>query len=177
MAMNEKNETFALPVFDNDSAKVQALLKQIGGKPNKTVLIAPYATTSVLIPPPDDFWTTIVSTLQERGYTVVTNCSEKEVPLKGTSSILIPYAHIVPFLDTAGYFIGVRSGLCDIISTTKAKKIILHPYEAQNWPDGASLAFTGLNNMGLCDNAIELEATPNWNNVKELENRILCEIN
>ena len=76
---------------------------------------------------------------------------------RGDAPALCRYAEIVPFLDRAGMFIGIRSGLCDIVATSRCRKIILHTYRAKWWPDGKSIAYTGLNHMGLCDDAIELE--------------------
>jgi hypothetical protein len=174
LAMNlPEGITPETPEFDRDPEKIDALFAQTGAVPGKTVLIAPYATTSVGNPPPPEFWRRVVDALNARGYSVLTNCAGNERPLPDTQPLLIPYALSAPFLDAAGGFIGIRSGLCDIISTTMAKKIILHPYEAQNWPDGTSLAFTGLNRMGLCDDAIELEAAPKWGDWEAIAERIL----
>jgi hypothetical protein len=162
-----------MPEFDYDANKINALFAKVRAMPGKTVLIAPYSASFYGYEPPAEFWMKIVDILQQRGYGVLTNCAGKEHPLPGTRPLLVPYALSVPFLNAAGGFIGIRSGLCDIISTTTAKKIILYPYEAQNWPDGTSLAFTGLNHMGLCDDAIELEATPKWGNWEAIAERML----
>ena len=45
----------------------------------------------------------------------------------------------------------------NIIAGAHCKKVILHTYEAKWWRDGMSIPYTGLNNMGLCDDAVELE--------------------
>ena len=37
-------------------------------------------------------------------------------------------------------------------------KRLLFTYKAQFWPAGNSIAYTGLCNMGLCDDAVEIEA-------------------
>ena len=46
--------------------------------------------------------------------------------------------------------------MCDIVAGAACKKIILHTFKARWWLDGRSIVYTGLNNMGLCDDAIEL---------------------
>ena len=50
--------------------------------------------------------------------------------------------------------IGLRSGLCDVIASAKAKKIILYPDRFYG-PD-SFLNFFSLNRMELCDDAEEL---------------------
>ncbi|MDR1533181.1 MAG: hypothetical protein LBS62_13550 [Clostridiales bacterium] len=162
-----------IPQFDYDLNKIDALFAQVSAVQGKTVLIAPYSASLRGLEPPQEFWIQIVGTLQSRGYSMLTNCAGKEQPLPNTKPLLVPYALSVPFLNAAGGFIGIRSGLCDIISTTTAKKIILYPYEAIYWPDGMSLAFTGLNHMGLCDDAVELEFAPMWANMDEITKKVL----
>ena len=60
------------------------------------------------------------------------------------------------FVEKAGIFIGVRSGFCDVISASKAKKIIL--YDAENrFYNSSAFEYFSLNHMGLCRDAIEIE--------------------
>jgi hypothetical protein len=162
-----------IPEFDADSKIIDELFEKTKAQFYKTVLISPFTSSLTESSPPSELWQIIINELINRGYSVLTNCAANEEPLPNAKPILVPYRHIVPFLDAAGGFIGLRSGLCDIISTTKAKKIILHPYEAKYWPDGTSLKFTGLNHMGLCDDAIEFEAAPAWGNWEQIASDIL----
>lgn len=92
----------------------------------KTVLLSPYANTIYSLS--HDFWEKLAKVLIEEGYTVCTNsCGESEPPIKGTEGIFIPYNQVIDFLDKAGYFIGMRSGLCDIVSSTSAKMVMFYP--------------------------------------------------
>jgi len=92
----------------------------------KTVLLSPYANTIYSMP--NEFWENLADELVNSGYTVCTNsCGENEPPIKGTEGVFIPYNKVVDFLDKAGCFVGMRSGLCDIVSSTKAKMVVLYP--------------------------------------------------
>jgi hypothetical protein len=53
-------------------------------------------------------------------------------------------------------FIGVRSGLCDIISSAKCTKIILYEKEGLFYKS-SQYDYFSLAKMGLCDDAIEIE--------------------
>lgn len=168
------------PEFDWDEAKLQALFSDHSLKPGKTVLLSPHSTGLEAFRPPQSFWEEIANCLKTEGYTVCTNCAGDEAPVAGTQAVFVPYSMVVPFLEKAGAFIGLRSGLCDIISTAHCKKIIIHLYQAKWWPDGNSIAYTGLNNMGLCADAVEMEygrANPNdlKKQTQELQRRILQE--
>ena len=60
------------------------------------------------------------------------------------------------FVEKAGFFIGVRSGLCDIISNAKAGKVIL--YDAQNrFFNGSAFEYFSLEKMGLCKDLLEIQ--------------------
>lgn len=145
------------PVFSTDHKKLQRYFQEYDLQPGRTVLIAPYSTGLAEYLPPDSFWIELVGVLKTLGYSVCTNCAGDEKPIMGTTGLCVPLSEIVPFLNMAGGFIGIRSGLCDVISTSDCKKVILHTYEAKWWPVGRSVGFTGLVGMGLCDDAVEIE--------------------
>lgn len=100
----------------------------------KTVLISPYEQTvsvkneSVL---PGKFWEDIAEAYKKLGYMVLTNCKNtvSEPPIKGTFACYPSFSGIHLFVEKCGTFVGMRSGLTDIIAMTKAKKIILYPSE------------------------------------------------
>lgn len=163
-----------LPEFSDDEDRINRIFEKNHLIPGKTVLIAPYSTGLGSITP--DFWDTIVKELDYYGYTVCTNCFGDERPLEGTTPLSLSYKDSVPFLNKAGVFMGIRSGLCDIISSSTCKKIIIHTKYAQHWPDGNSLPYTGLNNMGICKDAIEYELEYNNANKYMIQDQILIKM-
>ena len=152
----EREPKAQMPRFSQDIHKVRTQMREKGLPPGKTVLLAPYSTCSKTYLPPDSFWEAIASYLRESGYTVATNCFGREKPVKGTAAISIEYPDIVPFLNEAGSFIGIRSGLCDIISQSSCRKIIIHTKKSDFWPEGQSKTFVGLNTMWSDMSATEL---------------------
>ena len=121
------------------------------------VVIAPYSNGNMKGQIADGFWGSLVEQLQKQGFIVFTNCGKAEKPLPQTEPISLPYGEMISFLNNATAFIGVRSGLCEIVSSAKCKKIIIHLHKSHWWPDGHSLEYTNLTNMGLCDDALEFE--------------------
>ena len=162
------------PHFTDSEERIDHIFEANNLIPGKTVLIAPYSTgLGSLV---QGFWDTIVKELNYRGFTVCTNCFGDEQPLEGTVPLALPYKDSVPFLNKAGYFMGIRCGICDIISSSTCKKFIIHTYYAQHWPNGNSIPYTGLNNMGLCMDAIEYELAPGNVNMYEIQNQILIKM-
>lgn len=151
------NAEKTMPIFDNNTEKINNIFKDYELDAKKVILLAPYTTGLKDYMIPVTFWEHLAEALVGKGYTVLTNCSGDELPIKYTMPILISYNLIVPFLNKTAGFIGIRSGLCDIISTSMCKKAILHTYKAQYWPDGKSIEYTGLYNMGLSKSVYETE--------------------
>lgn len=144
-------------VFNSHEYVYEKYFYKTGLVVGKTILLSPYSTGLKKYELPKDFWVLLVNYFKEKGYICVTNCFGNEEPITGSSGVAIPYSDSVPFTDLCGTYIGIRSGLCDIISSSKCKKIIIHTYEAKYWPNGNSISYTGLNDMGICEDAIELE--------------------
>lgn len=144
------------PVFSDATSAIMVCFEENGLSVGKTVLLSPYSTCSASFLPPSSMWEQLAKLLKEKGYTVATNCFGSEEPVKGTVRLSVDYAHIVPFLNCAGYFIGVRSGLCDIISSSLCQKFIVHISESAYWPNGRSISFVGLKNMNMCSDTYEI---------------------
>ena len=144
------------PEFLQDRGKIKKWFQDYGLKEGKTVLLAPYSTGLEKFLPPETYWEEITHRLQKEGYTVCTNCFGEEKPIEGTVRISIPFSEIVPFLDMAGSFWGIRSGLCDIISTSTCEKVVIHLYKAKWWPDGRSIPYTGIKSL-FPGNVTEIE--------------------
>lgn len=109
------------------------------------MILAPYAG-SFVSEIPIGFWEKLALRLREQGYSVCTNCAaDKEVPVRGTIPVTFPYSWAVDFVDFAGVFVALRSGLCDIVSSSNAKMVILY----EDGFNASSLEYFGLVNMGI----------------------------
>ena len=147
------------------------IFEQYDLREGKTVLLSPYANTAADIPM--SAWEELATDLKAHGYDVCTNVSsESELPVTGTKGVFIPYAKLLDFLNKAGGFIGLRSGLCDIISTTTAKKVILYPpgitFFYSSYYDYFSLERMGLAEKDLLE--IEFEEECMDKNIEKIKN-------
>ena len=113
------------PKTDIDQTVIQSLFEEKNLCKNKTVIISPYANSEVGFSPV--FWREIVDLLRKTGYDVATMCHGTEAPIKGTVPIDFSLKIANSVLEYAGYFIGVRSGFCDVTIKSDCKKIILYP--------------------------------------------------
>ncbi len=143
------------PVLKDVDRELEQLFKEKGLEPGNTVVLAPYSNT--LADLPDEFWKRLAGKLKKAGFTVFTNSSgSHEPPIKETKAVFFSLDIAPQFVEKAGFFIGVRSGLCDIISNAKAKKIIL--YDAQNrFFNGSAFEYFSLKKMGLCSDLLEIQ--------------------
>jgi hypothetical protein len=149
----------AAPEFPPKPADSQAaggFLRERGLQEGRTVILAPYATTlfnSVPMP----VWERLAARLLAMGYSVCTNSSGAGEPaVAGTQAAFFPIGRVAEIAERAGWFIGVRSGLCDIVSGAACVKIILYP-RGFVFGAGTYLDYFGMGRMGLCGDAVELE--------------------
>ena len=140
----------------NASPGLESHFRSLGFRKGRSVLLAPYANAfQSALATKTDFWERLASELANRGYDVATNCAGEERPIEGTSSCLIPHDKIISFLNYAGGFIGIRSGLCDVAQTAFDCTMVLL-YERNV---GVSKEMWSLKKMGLRDDAVEFEYT------------------
>lgn len=102
--------------------------------PGKSVILAPYAKSVTALKMA--VWEQIVKEYQNRGYACYTNVAGEEKPLPDTQAVSPAIAQICSLVEQAGTFIGIRSGLCDVIGDTTCKKIALYPdyqYSDTKW--------------------------------------------
>lgn len=143
------------PILKDESQRVDEIFDKYGLKAGETVVLSPYSNT--LSDLPDEFWIELAKSLTTKGYCVVTNCGGKsEIAIQGTIGAFFPLDVAPQFVEKAGYFIGVRSGLCDVISGSKARKIILYD-KGNRFYMGSAFEYFNLRGMELCDDALELE--------------------
>lgn len=105
-----------------DSRLDVTLLEEKGLLKGKSVILAPY--TNTVRPLPFRFWTVLAERLTEMKYKVFTNIVGKQKPVKGSQSIEIPLHQIGNYLEYAGFFVALRSGLCDIAGRSRCRQII-----------------------------------------------------
>lgn len=121
--------------------------------PDKTVILSPYAKSVINLP--ERVWEDIVEDYKSREYNIYTNVVGDEKPLKGTKGISPDISQIQSLVEHAGTFIGIRSGLCDVIKYADCKKIALFPdynYSDTKWK------------------AIDMYYLDGWENIEVKEN-------
>lgn len=94
-------------------------------KKNRAVILSPYAKSVTALPA--KVWEDLISDYRGRGYQIFTNVAGDEVPLQGTTSISPAINEMKSIVERAGTFIGIRSGICDVIRTADCRKIALYP--------------------------------------------------
>lgn len=93
----------------------------VGGK---KVIISPFAKSVASLP--ERLWTDMVDDLKALGYDLYTNVCGDEKALPGTKPISPTIAEMKSAVEQAGLFIGIRSGMCDVIKTADCRKIALY---------------------------------------------------
>lgn len=125
-----------LPV-SNSIKEAKKLFKSMNLTRGKTVLIAPFAK-SYPHKLSENWWSLVVSKLLNEGFKVVNNIasgvsfSSKDIRdnvdfIEGSIPLVIPIGLVIPFAELCGSFIGVRSGLCDLLAFSNTNKIIIYP--------------------------------------------------
>jgi len=94
-------------------------------KKNKTLIISPYAKSVSNIPM--SYWEKIITDYSSKGFDIYTNTVGEEEALQGTKRIEIPLDEIQSAVEYAGHFIGIRSGLCDVIKYADCNKTAVYP--------------------------------------------------
>ena len=143
------------PVFKNVDQELEPLFREYRLEPGNTVVLSPYSNT--LEDLPREFWNALARRLKQAGFKVCTNSSgDTEPAAEGTIPVFFPLNIAPQWIEKAGYFIGVRSGFCDVISGAKAKKIILYGSQDRFF-NGSAYEYFNLKDMGLCEDAIEIQ--------------------
>ena len=151
--------TWTQPEFPWTPEEVEEIFQVHGLRPGKTALIAPYAGKNDMWGIPAGFYEKLAQQLLMEGFTVCTNSydPQREPAVPGTAPILIPHRLMRAFCEKAGCFIGLRSGLCDIVSAAKdCKKIILYGEMTIPSASASHQEFFSLDAMGLCGDCLEV---------------------
>ena len=117
-----------------------------------SVIFSPFAKSVPVFPAA--FWRDIVKYYKDKGYSCFTNVAGKEHPLPGTLGISPDISQMQSAVEYAGTFVGIRSGLCDVIKYAKCRKIALYPdycYCDTRWKAIEMYALEGWENIAVKD--------------------------
>jgi hypothetical protein len=91
----------------------------------RAVLMTPYAKS--VVPVPWSFWEHTAARHVSQGDVVATVVHGDEAPVPGTLALEIPIPELLDAVEHAGTFISLRSGLCDVVHTARARKVHVFP--------------------------------------------------
>ena len=153
------------PKLRNADKEIMRLFEQYCLQMGNTVLLSPYSNTLAELP--GDFWKSLAHGLKQKGFCVCTNSSsDREPALEGTVAVFFSLNIAPQVVEKAGYFIGIRSGFCDVISGVKAKKIILY-YAKERFFNSSTYEYFSLEKMGLSKDVIEIQFDSDDNQLYE----------
>ena len=140
----------------------------------KTVLFAPHANSFDEGFIPFVFWETLNFELHSLGYKVIVNSNNKQfTDLQKIISVDFSLSEAIPFVEMCKVFVGVRSGFCDLISSSKSQKYIIYP--KIDWYSGTFLSGSSLKSMGLIEDAIS-EFEIDCDSIQQIINTLVKEI-
>lgn len=100
----------------------------------KSVVLSPYAKSVTNIDM--EYWRQMIAYYKERGFELYTNVTSEEDALSGTKRLEVSLEEIQSVVEHAGTFIGLRSGLCDVIKYADCDKTAIYPdvyYSDTQW--------------------------------------------
>jgi hypothetical protein len=94
-----------------------------------TAILSPCAHNFPALP--GEFFERLAARLREIGLSVATNCGAPgEQPVAGTAPLRFPLEAAIQAAEYAGFFVGYRSGFCDLIHTARCRKLFVYPDKA-----------------------------------------------
>lgn len=110
---------YEIPKINQENAKNFFLENNI--KPEKTVILVPYAQTSPCMHQND--FQLLIDYCNNSGYAIYTNCSSKQEPLKGTKKLVTPVDDFCAIIQHGSLVVGVQCGLIDTLVWLNDEKI------------------------------------------------------
>lgn len=123
-------DEWSKPDFCNLTSELKQKYDNLGIVPQKTVIVSPYAYSVKTLPV--WFWDRLACKLKEKGYQVFVSINDQNElnVFDNMKTIFFPYEESKAVLEYAGYFLGLRSGLCDIVALVEGcRQIVLYPEE------------------------------------------------
>jgi tetratricopeptide (TPR) repeat protein len=112
---------------------------------DNTLVLFPYAQSMPFaqsLPEVRQHFAVLAARSAAHGMHVVTSVVGTEPPIEGAPPISIPFDVLQPFAEFAGYAVTMRSGVTDVLSAARCKKV--HIYPSQWWADYGSCIQDGL---------------------------------
>lgn len=125
--------TYEEPQFNWKPDRKAEIIKQYNLLKDKTVIFAPYAVSVPLIS--KNLWNQLVEHYQKKGFRVLTNVKDNsEDPLDGTEGISLRLDEMYFVAEYGGHFVGLRSGLCDLLAYSKCCMTVVYPAnKSKDW--------------------------------------------
>lgn len=104
-----------------------------------------------------EVWGRLCRRLMERGITPVANLGPKATALTGVASLAIPLPLFRAVTLAAGYFYGVRSGICDLVCDLECRKTVVYPNTEYGFGSVHSFAHFGKYNLAFPPHEVILD--------------------
>ncbi len=109
-----------------DYADAAKLFNKLNLPIGRTIILSPHAQT-VKRMISGKFWERLVKECKAKNFVPVTNVVSGEDPISGTVGVTFPLNNIIANFNLAGHAIMLRSGLCDLVSSSSARISVLYP--------------------------------------------------
>ena len=75
-----------------------------------------------------NFWEEVCEWLLKNDFSVAINSKNHEASIKSKyNAVEIPLQEVIPFANYCGFFIGIRSGFCELICFSSCHKKVIYP--------------------------------------------------
>lgn len=140
------------PAFLPLTGELEKKYLEAGLKKGRTVIIAPFAYSVKNLPV--WFWDEMAERLRIKGYEVFAsmNTAIEVNPFDRMEAFFFPFEECGAVLRYCGYFLALRSGLCDIVSMIPCRRVLLYPEEMDPLDyrvHRSDMAFSGFGTMGF----------------------------
>lgn len=123
LGLSQKTKPSKPQICSKDIKTAREIFKRNNFVRGKTVIIAPEASS--ISEMPHDFWQKVVDECQKKQLKVIVNGNK--YTLKGATNLKFSLKEAIPILELAGYFVSIRSGLCDLVASANCRKFIIYP--------------------------------------------------
>jgi hypothetical protein len=141
--------------------KAKRMLLSSGLKPGSTIIIFPNALSTISLP--KESWVRLVKGIKSRGFSVATSVTGNESGIPGSVPLHFSLDEAHSIVQAAGWFVAIRSGICDFLSSANCKKTILYPKYSDYYHIGEFNE--NINKFRMIKNL----SLPNTKNIQEYE--------